>query len=86
MECRIHYNFQRVWCASIILSCILSSLYKPLVPHCKVHYLHVILYMYLCISLFSLQARYLFEPQLLWMNYPHSDMPLSLKFYMLVQV
>ena len=32
------------------------------------------------------QAGYLLNPQLLWEQYPHTDMPLSLKFYMLTQV
>lgn len=33
-----------------------------------------------------IKAGYVFRPQLLWEQYPHSDMPLSLKFYMLTQM
>lgn len=41
---------------------------------------------YFSLSTPTPQAGYLWSPRLLWENYPHTDMPLSLKFYMLTQV
>lgn len=50
-----------------------------------VHALYTEKVIILCVFLL-VQAGYLLSPQSLWEQYPHTDMPLSLKFYMLTQV